>query len=175
MASKSFSEEDFSCPVCYNIYKDPVLLTCTHSICNTCLQQFWETKGSRECPICRTSCSKEKYPLNLKLKNLCETFQQERIQGEAFCSLHRSELKLFCEDDKQLVCLVCRDSKLHKNHNFSPISEAALERKVRLVAINCLHLVSDDGQPYRFSWKNFTQKPSSADSRLVAVVFIPNH
>ncbi|XP_042565205.1 nuclear factor 7, brain-like [Clupea harengus] len=132
MASKSFSEEDFSCPVCYNIYKDPVLLTCTHSICNTCLQQFWETKGSRECPICRTSCSKEKYPLNLKLKNLCETFQQERIQGEAFCSLHRSELKLFCEDDKQLVCLVCRDSKLHKNHNFSPISEAALERKEEL-------------------------------------------
>ena len=143
MASKSFSEEDFSCPVCYNIYKDPVILTCTHSICNTCLQKFWETKGSRECPVCRTRCSKEEYPLNLVLKNLCETFQQERSQREPFCSLHRSELKLFCEDDKQLVCLVCRDSKLHKNHNFSPISEAALERKVRLVVINCFHIVND--------------------------------
>ncbi|XP_042560568.1 nuclear factor 7, brain-like [Clupea harengus] len=134
MASKSFSEEDFSCPVCYNIYKDPVILTCTHSICNTCLQKFWETKGSRECPVCRTRCSKEEYPLNLVLKNLCETFQQreENSQREPFCSLHRSELKLFCEDDKQLVCLVCRDSKLHKNHNFSPIGEAALERKEEL-------------------------------------------
>ncbi|XP_042563055.1 nuclear factor 7, brain-like [Clupea harengus] len=132
MASKSFSEEDLSCPVCYNIYKDPVLLTCTHSICNCCLQKFWETKGSRECPICRRRSSREIYPLNRVLKNLCETFQQERSQREPFCSLHRSELKLFCEDDKQLVCLVCRDSKLHKNHNFSPISEAALERKEEL-------------------------------------------
>ncbi|XP_031433308.1 zinc-binding protein A33-like [Clupea harengus] len=132
MASKAFSEEDLSCPVCYNIYKDPVILTCTHSICKTCLQKFWETKGSRECPICRRRSSREIYPLNRVLKNLCETFQQERSQREPFCSLHRSELKLFCEDDKQLVCLVCRDSKLHKNHNFSPISEAALERKEEL-------------------------------------------
>ena len=145
MASKAFLEEDLSCPVCYNIYKDPVFLTFTHSICNTCLQKFWETKGSRECPVCRTRCSKEEYPLNLVLKNLCESFQQreENSQRESFCSLHRSELKLFCEDDKQLVCLVCRDSKLHKNHNFSPISEAALERKVRLVVINCFHIVND--------------------------------
>ena len=150
MASKSFSEEDFSCPVCYNIYKDPVFLSCTHSICNTCLQQFWETKGSRECPVCRRRCSKTIYPLNLVLKNLCETFQQreEKSQREPFCRLHRSELKLFCEDDKQLVCLVCRDSKLHKNHNFSPISEAALERKVRLVVINCFHIVNDVGKLY---------------------------
>ncbi|XP_031433337.2 nuclear factor 7, brain-like, partial [Clupea harengus] len=134
MASKSFSEEDFSCPVCYNIYKDPVFLSCTHSICKTCVQQFWETKGSRECPICRRRCSKEIYPVNRILKNLCESFQQreENSQREPFCSLHRSELKLFCEDDKQLVCVVCRDSKLHKNHNFSPISEAALERKDEL-------------------------------------------
>ena len=148
MASKSFSEEDFSCPVCYNIYNDPVFLTCTHSICNTCLQQFWETKASRECPICRRKCSKDIYPVNRILKNLCETFQQQRSQGEPFCSLHRSELKLFCEDDKQLVCLVCRDSKLHKNHNFSPISEAAPEHKVRLVVINCFHIVNDVGKLY---------------------------
>ncbi|XP_031437671.1 nuclear factor 7, brain-like [Clupea harengus] len=135
MASKSFSEEDFSCPVCYNIYKDPVLLTCTHSICNTCLQKFWKAKGSRECPVCRRRCSKEIYPVNLVLKNLCESFQQreEKSQRELFCRMHRSELlKLFCEDDQQLVCLVCRDSKLHKNHNFSPVSEAVLERKEEL-------------------------------------------
>ena len=111
MASKSFSEENSSCPVCFNIYKDPLILTCTHSICNTCLQQFWKAKGSRECPICRRRCSKEMYPLNRVLKDLCETFQQESSQREPFCSLHRSELKLFCEDDKQLVGSVCRDSK----------------------------------------------------------------
>ncbi|XP_076120234.1 E3 ubiquitin-protein ligase TRIM35-like [Alosa pseudoharengus] len=132
MASVSFSEEDLSCPVCCDIFKDPVLLTCTHSICKGCLKTFWVTKGSKECPVCRRSSSKDDPPLNLHLRNLCETFLQEKKKREPFCSLHRSELKLFCEDDKQLLCLVCRDSKLHKKHNFSPIDEAALERKEEL-------------------------------------------
>ncbi|XP_062391098.1 nuclear factor 7, brain-like [Sardina pilchardus] len=135
MAFGSFSEDDFSCPVCCEIFKDPVLLTCSHSICAGCLQRFWETKGSRECPVCRTQCSKEMYPLNLVLKNLCEVFQQESSHREPVCSQHHSKLKLFCEDDKQLVCLVCRDSKLHKKHKFSPISEAALEHKVELTIL----------------------------------------
>ncbi|KAL2080938.1 hypothetical protein ACEWY4_022791 [Coilia grayii] len=131
MASISVSEEDLCCLVCCDIFKDPVILTCSHSICKGCLKTFWETKGSRECPVCRTTSTTEP-PRNLHLKNLCEAFSKERSQKEPICSLHRSELKLYCEDDKQLVCLVCRDSKLHRNHKFSPIDEAALECKEEL-------------------------------------------
>ncbi|XP_063070664.1 E3 ubiquitin-protein ligase TRIM35-like [Engraulis encrasicolus] len=132
MASMTVSEEDLSCPVCTEVYKDPVILSCSHSICTECLTRFWNTKGSRECPVCRRRCSRLTYPLNLALKNLCETFHQEGRKREPLCSLHHSEIKLFCEDDKQLVCLVCRDSKVHKNHNFSPIDEAAQEQKETL-------------------------------------------
>ncbi|XP_031437224.1 zinc-binding protein A33-like [Clupea harengus] len=137
MASKPFSEEDLSCPVCCDIFKDPVVLSCSHSVCKTCLQQFWETKGSRECPVCRGISSMDHPPVSLTLKNLCETFLQERSQrasagSEVLCSLHSEKLKLFCLDDKQLVCLVCRDSKTHKTHNFSPIDEAALDIKEEL-------------------------------------------
>ncbi|KAL2080869.1 hypothetical protein ACEWY4_022722 [Coilia grayii] len=135
MASKL--EEDLTCAVCCDIYKDPVMLTCSHSVCKACLQQFWESKGSRECPYCRSKCSKEFYPPNMALRNLCETFLQERSQrasagSEVLCSLHSEKLKLFCLEDKQPVCVVCRDSKKHKNHNFSPIDEAADERKEEL-------------------------------------------
>ncbi|XP_042559151.1 E3 ubiquitin-protein ligase TRIM35-like [Clupea harengus] len=137
MASKPFSEEDFSCPVCCDIFKDPVVLSCSHSFCKVCLQQFWETKISRECPVCRRRSSKEHPPISLTLKNLCETFLQQRSQrasagSEVLCSLHSEKLKLFCLEDKQPVCLVCRDSKTHKTHNFSPINEAALDIKEEL-------------------------------------------
>ncbi|XP_063070820.1 tripartite motif-containing protein 5-like [Engraulis encrasicolus] len=132
MASSSFSEEDLSCPVCREIFKDPVFLTCSHSICKGCLKTFWETKGSRECPVCRRRSSKVEPPCNLHLKNLCESFSKEKSQKKPLCSLHQSELKLYCEDDKQLACLVCQASKLHKKHNFSPIDEAAQERKETL-------------------------------------------
>ncbi|XP_031435972.1 zinc-binding protein A33-like [Clupea harengus] len=130
MASKL--EEDLSCPVCTDIFKDPVVLSCSHSFCKVCLQQFWGTKGSRECPVCRRRSSKDEPPTNLALKNLCETFLQERGQRGALCSLHGDKLKLFCHDDQQLVCFLCRDSKLHRNHQFSPIAEAAVDRKEEL-------------------------------------------
>ncbi|XP_063041148.1 zinc-binding protein A33-like [Engraulis encrasicolus] len=135
MASKL--EEDLTCPVCCDIYKDPVILTCAHSACKACLQQFWEGKGSKECPYCRRKCSKNVDVPNMALRNLCETYLQERSQrasvgSEMICSQHREKLKLFCLDDKETVCLVCRDSKKHKSHNFSPIDEAALEHKEEL-------------------------------------------
>ena len=130
MASKL--EEDLSCPVCTDIFKDPVVLSCSHSFCKACLQQYWETKGSRECPVCRKRSSQKEPPTNLALKNLCETFIQERGNTHMLCKGHKRKRELFCLDDQQLVCLVCRDSKLHKNHSFSPTGEAASEMKVSL-------------------------------------------
>ncbi|XP_062391301.1 zinc-binding protein A33-like [Sardina pilchardus] len=127
MASKL--QEEISCPVCTEIYKDPVLLTCSHSFCKVCLQRFWETKPSRECPVCRRRSSKRQPPTNLALKNLCEVYVQERSQRGALCGLHGDPLRLFCHDDQQLVCYSCRDSKLHRSHQFSPVDEAAADRK----------------------------------------------
>ncbi|XP_030639308.1 zinc-binding protein A33-like [Chanos chanos] len=131
MASKAvISVEDLTCPVCFDIFRDPVVLSCSHSVCKVCLQQFWETKGFQECPVCRRRSSKDEPPYNLALKNLCETFLQERSQrslsgSEEFCSLHSETLKLFCLEDNQPVCLVCRDSEKHTNHSFIPVDEAA--------------------------------------------------
>ncbi|XP_035011769.2 nuclear factor 7, brain-like, partial [Hippoglossus stenolepis] len=73
-------------------------------------------------------------PCNLALKNVCETFLQERDQSSshALCSLHSEKLRLFCLDHQQPVCLVCRDSEKHSDHRFSPIDEAAQQHKKQL-------------------------------------------
>ncbi|XDV10915.1 hypothetical protein PO909_000021 [Leuciscus waleckii] len=125
----SAAEDDYICPVCCEIFKAPVLLSCSHSVCIECLQQFWRTKESQECPVCRRRSSREDPPVNLALKNLCESFLKERNEtrssgSEEICSLHSEKLKLFCLEDKQPVCLVCITSQLHDNHKFRPISEA---------------------------------------------------
>ncbi|XP_073702651.1 zinc-binding protein A33-like [Garra rufa] len=130
------SEADFSCPVCKDIFKDPDVLSCGHSFCKECLQQFWRIKETRECPLCRNRSS-NKPPPNLVLKNLCDLFLKERNErrssgSEEICSLHREKLKLFCQEDKQLVCLVCRDSHTHNNHTFRPIGEIVPSYKEEL-------------------------------------------
>ncbi|XP_059184353.1 nuclear factor 7, brain-like [Centropristis striata] len=132
MASRS--EEDLCCPVCHEIYRDPVLLSCSHSFCKDCLKSWWREKQTQECPVCRRRSSKAE-PLSMRaLQNLCESFLQERDQraSEARCSLHSEKLKLFCLDHQQLVCLICRDSQNHSNHSFRPIEEAAQHLKKEL-------------------------------------------
>ncbi|XP_044075561.1 E3 ubiquitin-protein ligase TRIM39-like [Siniperca chuatsi] len=127
-------EEDLCCPVCHDIFKDPVILSCCHSFCKVCLQSWWTEKETQECPLCKRRPSKEGLPPNLVLKNLCETFREERDQraSEALCSLHSEKLKLFCLDDQQPVCHICRDSEKHSDHRFRPINEAARQHKKEL-------------------------------------------
>ncbi|XP_049318923.1 E3 ubiquitin-protein ligase TRIM35-like [Astyanax mexicanus] len=138
MAAKyHLSEEELLCPVCCEIFRDPVIMSCSHSVCRTCLQQFWKTKGSQECPVCRRRFSKDNPPCNLVLKNLCEAFLESRSQrssagSEGVCSLHNEKLKLFCLDDQQPVCLVCHLSKSHKTHDCCPIDEAVTDCKTKL-------------------------------------------
>ncbi|XP_076120646.1 uncharacterized protein LOC143100940 [Alosa pseudoharengus] len=66
------------------------------------------------------------------------TFLQQRSHRASagsevlLCSLHSEKLKLFCLEDKQPVCVVCRDSREHKNHNFSPVVEVTHDYKEQL-------------------------------------------
>ncbi|XP_074492997.1 zinc-binding protein A33-like [Sebastes fasciatus] len=132
MASRS--EEDLCCPVCHDVFRDPVLLSCSHSFCKDCLKNWWREKPTRECPVCKTISSTSEPPCNRALKNLCESFLLERDQraSEALCSLHSEKLKLFCLDHQQPVCHICRDSEKHTNHRFRPIDEAARQHKKKL-------------------------------------------
>ncbi|XP_062271014.1 E3 ubiquitin-protein ligase TRIM35-like [Scomber scombrus] len=132
MASRS--EKDLCCPVCHEVFRDPVVLSCSHSFCKDCLKSWWREKPTRECPVCKRRSSKDEPPRNLVLKNLCESFLQDRDQraSEALCSLHSEKLKLFCLNHQQPVCLICRDSEKHTNHRFRPIDEAARQHKKKL-------------------------------------------
>ncbi|XP_051284523.1 nuclear factor 7, ovary-like [Dicentrarchus labrax] len=130
---------DFCCPICHDIFKDPVLLSCSHSFCKDCLQSWWAEKTIHECPVCKRRSSRSDPPSNLALKNLCEAFLQElsleekaAARSEALCSLHSEKLKLFCLDHQQPVCVVCRDSRTHTNHRFRPLDEAAQDYKEEL-------------------------------------------
>ncbi|XP_070779722.1 zinc-binding protein A33 [Enoplosus armatus] len=133
----SLPEEDLTCPICCDIFSDPVLLSCSHSFCRSCLKRCWDT-GLRECPVCRKRASKSSAPSNLALKNVCEALLQVRRQSSVQeeermnCNLHGEKLKLFCLVDKQPICVVCQSSKLHKTHDCSPVEEAALDCKDEL-------------------------------------------
>ncbi|XP_059204475.1 zinc-binding protein A33 [Centropristis striata] len=155
----SLPEEDLTCPICCDIFTDPVLLSCSHSFCRGCLKRCWET-GIRECPVCRKKASKASPPTNLALRNVCEALLQARrnsvvLEEKINCHLHHERLKLFCLVDKEPICVVCQSSKLHKGHDCSPVEEAVLDCKDELAlslknlqdkveSLNRIHLSSAD-------------------------------
>ncbi|KAM7006489.1 zinc-binding protein A33-like [Tautogolabrus adspersus] len=135
MASQT--EKDLTCPVCHDIFEDPVVLSCSHSFCKDCLKSWWKEKLIRECPLCKEIALFHDPPRNLALKNLCETFLQERDQqasaeSDALCGLHSEPFKLYCGNDQQPVCLVCQHSDSHAGHQFRTIRDVAQENKVEL-------------------------------------------
>ncbi|XP_030646084.1 tripartite motif-containing protein 35-like [Chanos chanos] len=148
--SKSALEDELSCPVCCEIFTDPVVLKCSHSFCRICLQQFWNKKAAkRECPVCRRKCSLTEPTVSLALKNVCDAILKEQkgetsggtdslaaangaAKTEILCPTHGEQLKLFCQDDEEVLCCVCQTSKRHQGHRICPVEEAAQDLKEEL-------------------------------------------
>ncbi|XP_036413144.1 E3 ubiquitin-protein ligase TRIM39-like [Colossoma macropomum] len=128
--------QDLSCPVCLEIFTDPVFLSCGHSFCRTCLQQSWTESSGRVCPVCRRRSSRDHPPPDLALRNACESYKQQKRSSDSgsqglLCSLHFEKLSLFCVDDQKLVCGQCV-SQDHQSHSFCSIIKAAGPHKEKI-------------------------------------------
>ena len=54
MAAKhvKMANDNLSCPVCYQLFKNPKYLPCHHSYCEQCLEKM-QVKSKIICPECR--------------------------------------------------------------------------------------------------------------------------
>ncbi|XP_029921335.1 E3 ubiquitin-protein ligase TRIM69 [Myripristis murdjan] len=143
---------DLTCSICLDLFKQPVSLPCDHTFCQTCIAGYWAGPrglgqgGTGSCPQCRKVYPGQSYRPNRIVANIVESYCQgleesgaagrlgevvtERASAPApSCSRHREELKLYCEEDQELVCLVCGLSQEHRNHTMVCVQEA--EQKYR--------------------------------------------
>lgn len=139
----SLIESDLTCPVCKSLFLDPVIISCSHSFCQDCLNRCWTQKGKRECPICRKCCDEEQPIPNRHLKNTCESYQKEKrwrvsTKPEIICGLHHRDLEMFCQKDEVLICVEC--VALHRGHELfhlgqgAPICKEELNMKIKILA-----------------------------------------
>ncbi|KAM7415673.1 hypothetical protein PAMA_017956 [Pampus argenteus] len=141
MAEKVAVIERFlNCNVCSETFRDPVSLSCGHNFCSSCLKQFWEQSGNKNCPICKRKSSKDGPGVNFTLKELSDLFtgrqkagssETEEEKVDVVCDKHEEEPKWFCEDEQKAVCPVCEFS-LHQNHKVVPVGQAVSDLKEQL-------------------------------------------
>ncbi|XP_078251670.1 zinc-binding protein A33-like [Rhinoraja longicauda] len=137
MAAKDQVEswtEEAVCPICLDFFTDPVALECGHYFCRSCITQSWDREARNSCPECREQFVDRTLRVSRALARLAEkartlSLNPPRKESKLRCEEHDEELKLFCETDQKLICLICRDAQEHKSHNFMPLREAVEMRK----------------------------------------------
>uniref|UniRef100_H3AYW8 Uncharacterized protein n=1 Tax=Latimeria chalumnae TaxID=7897 RepID=H3AYW8_LATCH len=129
-------EDDITCSVCQELFKDPVTLTCGHNFCCECVCEYWKEKTSQSCPSCSADSVTSDLITNQTLRNIVEIYKKEgkkfKVQSESICNEHEEKLKLYCLEDQEAICIICQISRKHENHKFLPIEEAAQEFKEEL-------------------------------------------
>lgn len=77
----SVLQEELTCPVCLDLYRDPHLLPCGHNFCKTCLDRLKRQadRGRFRCPECRDShrCGTH-IQKNFKLANIADDYRHRR-------------------------------------------------------------------------------------------------
>ncbi|GCB65705.1 hypothetical protein scyTo_0009995, partial [Scyliorhinus torazame] len=139
MASRQQAEnwaEEAICPICLDFFTEPSSLDCGHNFCRSCISQFWDKKEINSCPECREEFPERNLRINRALASLAEKARNLKLnpkekESKLHCEEHQEELKLFCETDKKLICVICRDSREHREHRFLPVKEAAEIYKVK--------------------------------------------
>ncbi|XP_060769006.1 E3 ubiquitin/ISG15 ligase TRIM25-like [Neoarius graeffei] len=135
-ASISVAQDQFMCPVCLDLLKDPVTISCGHSFCKVCINGCWDQedqKGVYSCPQCRdTFTTRPVLRRNNMLDEVVEKLKKTEVQAasSAHCYAGPGDVECdFCTGRKHKAvksCLMCLTS----------FCETHLKPHVELPALN---------------------------------------
>ncbi|CAL8390312.1 unnamed protein product [Boreogadus saida] len=144
-ANASWSEENFSCSICLDVFNSPVSTPCGHNFCRTCITKFWDEQVKYKCPVCNKLFN-TRPDLQLKavksclvcFMSFCQTHLEphqrvavlkkhrlvepmDRLE-DRMCKKHDRLLELFCQTEQVCVCQSCTETD-HKSHPVVPLKE----------------------------------------------------
>ncbi|XP_022623895.1 E3 ubiquitin/ISG15 ligase TRIM25-like [Seriola dumerili] len=98
-SESSVLQEELTCPVCLDLYRDPHLLPCGHNFCKNCLDHLKRQadRGRLRCPECRDShrCGTS-FQKNFKLANIADDYRHRRRATTAAATALKSRELLSC-------------------------------------------------------------------------------
>ncbi|XP_074091400.1 E3 ubiquitin-protein ligase TRIM69 isoform X2 [Macrotis lagotis] len=115
--------KDLQCRLCHNWFQKPVMLSCSHNYCKTCIEKSWKNHQKTICPECLTPCQNKNFVPNVVLERLVQRIKDLPLtQGAPQCQEHGENLKLFSKQEGKLACFQCKD--VRHSLEFMQINEA---------------------------------------------------
>ncbi|XP_045072403.1 E3 ubiquitin/ISG15 ligase TRIM25-like isoform X1 [Coregonus clupeaformis] len=107
-----------TCSICFDIFTDPVTLTCGHSYCMKCLDDYLRGKanGKKECPQCRGKIKPGlKLPRNFTLYNIVNVHCDHKrfLSNEESTKGHEMEVDF--KEDKAEECVASHSQETDIN------------------------------------------------------------
>ncbi|XP_060731304.1 E3 ubiquitin-protein ligase TRIM39-like isoform X2 [Tachysurus vachellii] len=119
MASSSsvLCENQLQCPICLNVFTDPVTTPCGHNYCMSCLKEFWDSSSHCQCPVCKEEFHKRpELRVNTFISALTAPFKRSVHVKSSTATENPSQSQVFCEVccEKKCAavksCLICMAS-----------------------------------------------------------------
>ncbi|KAM6949519.1 E3 ubiquitin-protein ligase TRIM21-like [Aplochiton taeniatus] len=83
MAFLSMTEDQLSCSICLEVYKDPVSTPCGHNFCMHCILEYWSSNEAT-CPLCKQVFARPpELRVNTFIYGIVEEFTRQKNQHDS--------------------------------------------------------------------------------------------
>jgi len=128
------AQASLTCPVCYQLYKNPKYLPCYHSYCERCLEKM-QLRSKIICPDCRMeakvpSGGVKKFATNFFINRLVDDLiLKKKVPGKEEVKCDSCDdghfVVMFCSDCNLFLCQTCSNKHQHtkrcQGHNLLPL------------------------------------------------------
>uniref|UniRef100_A0A803V7R3 RING-type domain-containing protein n=1 Tax=Ficedula albicollis TaxID=59894 RepID=A0A803V7R3_FICAL len=121
-----------TCPLCVELFSQPVLAACGHSFCQQCASAvLGDPPRPAACPLCRSPLQPGSLRPSRSLGAVAELARSMGELARARCPRHGSLMVLFCQPCAAPLCASCCSGLQHRSHRVLLAEEAARELRVR--------------------------------------------
>ena len=165
MAAKEVKKAtvNLTCPICYQLFKNPKYLPCHHSYCEQCLEKM-QVQSKIICPECRKEAivpagGVKDLPNNFFINRMVdELVLKRKVEGEDEVKCDECDedepVVAYCPECNMFFCQICNElhkrSKRFRGHGIVPLAELRSNKSISLEAKTKVPLCKEHDEQLKY-------------------------